>query len=238
MNPVQLGQELDRQYRAACAQLQQESPWFGAFALDKGNRTVSYKVGEHRHPDAFILDWRHPLAAAFYEGTPGEAFEFEAKHYQSSTGLLTYLARVRAQARALVHAELRDATGTHVLVSDGEQLVPEAELTRTTATAGTLPDIRALLTPQQYRLITTSHTKPVIIQGRAGSGKTTVALYRVSRLTFAAEDDPTARPVDPSRVLIVMFNAALRSFVQTSLEPLRLEQAELATFHHWAPRRG
>jgi DNA helicase-2/ATP-dependent DNA helicase PcrA len=56
----------------------------------------------------------------------------------------------------------------------------------------------------------------------------------VSRLTFAAEDDPTARPVDPSRVLIVMFNAALRSFVQTSLEPLRLEQAELATFHHWA----
>ena len=234
MNPVQLGQELDRQYRAACAQLQQESPWFGAFALDKGNRTVSYKVGEHRHPDAFILDWRHPLAAAFYEGTPGEEFEFEAKHYQSSTGLLTYLARVRAQARALVHAELRDADGTHVLVSDGEQLVPEAALTRATATAGTLPDIRALLTPQQYRLITASHTKPVIIQGRAGSGKTTVALYRVSRLTFAAEDDPTARPVDPSRVLIVMFNAALRSFVQTSLEPLKLAQAELATFHHWA----
>jgi DNA helicase IV len=41
------------------------------------------------------------------------------------------------------------------------------------------------------------------VNGRAGSGKTTVVLYRVAWLTFACEE--TAEPpVDPANVLIVM----------------------------------
>ena len=97
-----------------------------------------------------------------------------------------------------------------------------------------MPDILALITPEQYRLITASRDRPVIVQGRAGSGKTTVALYRVAWLTYAPENDPTVKPVDPSRVLIVMFNKALSTFVRTALAPLRLEAARLDTFHGWA----
>jgi DNA helicase IV len=96
-----------------------------------------------------------------------------------------------------------------------------------------LVDIAALLTPEQYRLITASRRNPVIIQGRAGSGKTSVALYRVAWLTWS-DPEASAPPVDPSRVLIVMFNKALSSFVRSLLAPLHLEGVQLDTFHAWA----
>jgi hypothetical protein len=110
---------------------------------------------------------------------------------------------------------------------------PREEPRRGPTQAEGLPDILALLTPVQYRLITASRNQPVIIQGRAGSGKTTVALYRVAWLTYA-DEDATQPPVDPSNVLIVMFNRALSSFVRAGLKPLKLEAANVDTFHGWA----
>jgi DNA helicase IV len=109
---------------------------------------------------------------------------------------------------------------------------PEAEWRGPTQAAG-LPDVLALLTPVQYRLITASRHNPVIIQGRAGSGKTTVALYRVAWLTFA-DEQAAEPPVDPAKVLIVMFNKALSTFVRSGLAALKLDAATLDTFHGWA----
>ena len=97
-----------------------------------------------------------------------------------------------------------------------------------------LPDILALITPEQYRLITASRGQPLIVQARAGSGKTPVALYRVAWLTYAPDNDSTIIPVDPSKVLIVMFNKALSTFVAQSLGQLKLEGVRLSTFHGWA----
>jgi DNA helicase-2/ATP-dependent DNA helicase PcrA len=234
MDPLATGRELDQQFRAACARLETERPWFGAFALDTAKRRVAYKVGDRRHPEEYIVDWRHPLAAAFYDGAPGAPFELDAEHYAHLAGTTAYIAKVTSRGAVLARMELRVPGATHTLVAGDDGLVPEDALPRARAAAGALPDIRALLSPAQYALITSSRRRPVILQGRAGSGKTTVALYRVSWLTYAPDDDPGATPVDPSKVLIVMFNAALRSFVQSSLAPLKLERAQIATFHHWA----
>lgn len=99
-----------------------------------------------------------------------------------------------------------------------------------------LPDITPLLTPEQYRLITRSRRQPLIIQGRAGSGKTSVALFRIAWLAYP-EAEPGEEPIDQSKVLIVMFNKALSTFAAHSLEPLGLEGVNLDTFHGWALTR-
>lgn len=234
LEPVVVGTGLDRHFRASSARLQVEQPWFGAFALETPKKLVEYKVGDRRHPDEYILDWRHPLAAAFYEGRAGDPFELDEEHYAHVAGVNAYIAKVTPRSGALARVELKLPDGAHTLVAADGGLAPEDAVARAPREAGALPDIRGLLSPEQYALITASRKRPVIIQGRAGSGKTTVALYRVSWLTYAAEDDPAAEPVDPSRVLIVMFNAALKNFAQAALAPLKLERAQLATFHHWA----
>ncbi len=244
MDLAQLAHDLDQEFRSTCAQLARDTPWFVAFALDRTSPTKrsSYKIGPARVPDFNIIEWKHPLAAAYYEGELGEVFEFDGPPSETrdrdklrlQDGRLVYTAKATARGRVLSRLELSEKGAAAVFVEVDGALSRDGEAPRSMPVGAALPDIRALLSAEQYRLITASRERPVIIQGRAGSGKTTVALYRMSWLTYAPEGDTSVRPIDPSRVLIVMFNAALRSFVQTSLEPLHLEKAQIATFHHWA----
>ena len=233
MDISELARGLDHEFRASCSRLNRDEPWFGTFTLQGEGKPRSYRVGAKRDPDERIIDWRHPLARAFYEAEPGEEFELDQRGYSKLSGVVESLATLTTQARRVRRLELRNAEGKFSLAAGEDGFEPQDQLARGPMHADGLPDVLALLTPEQYRLITASRTKPVIIQGRAGSGKTTVALYRVAWLTYA-DEAATEPPVDPRSVLIVMFNRALSSFVRAGLKPLKLEEANLDTFHGWA----
>ncbi len=233
MKATELAKQLDTDFRGTCARLDSDEPWFGRFTLRVENDLRPYKLGQRRVVDERILDWRHPLARAYYDASPGDEFELDTPGFAGLSGVVDSLAAITSRARTVRRVDLRTLDGkVSVVANDQGFHVPEGERRQTTQVDG-LPDVLALLTPAQYRLITASRGNPVIIQGRAGSGKTTVALYRVAWLTFA-DEDAREPPVDASKVLIVMFNKALSSFVRTALAPLKLEAAQLDTFHSWA----
>ena len=48
-----------------------------------------------------------------------------------------------------------------------------------------LPEIAALIDPRQFEIMTAPHSGVVVIQGGAGSGKTTIGLHRLAYLNFA-----------------------------------------------------
>lgn len=236
MQPIAFAIALDDDYRLACARLGRDDPWHGAFGLEVGGQVRRYKVGRVGHPDLRILAWQHPYARAYYEGRPGEELEVDAddaRGFAPVEGTVDHVAGVAARERSLARVQLEARDGRHVVVRHGAGFVVEGVVPAPRQTAHGLPDVLALLTPEQYRLITASRQRPVILQGRAGSGKTTVALHRVAWLTHpdASSGEP---PVDPAKVLIVMFNKALSTFVEKELAPLGLARVQLDTFHGWA----
>jgi DNA helicase-2/ATP-dependent DNA helicase PcrA len=92
-----------------------------------------------------------------------------------------------------------------------------------------LPEIAALIDRAQFELITEPSTGLVVIQGGAGSGKTTVALHRIAYLVFN-----DVKNFKPSRCLFVVPSQALARYVAGVLPALGVQGVPVTTFRSWA----
>ena len=92
-----------------------------------------------------------------------------------------------------------------------------------------LPNILSLITKDQIVLITRDQKRPVIIQGSAGSGKTTVALHRLAWLLHEENSFAQAK-----NTRVVVMNKALQVYVCATLPSMGIEGVETSTFNGWA----
>ncbi len=222
---------LDAELRSAAATHDLDEPFIGAVTLRTAASSNEYRVGERRVPGSKIVDWRHPLAGAYFTD-PGERFSLVAPGYALVEGRVDRRAALTVAGRAVRAVRVQTPSQTVRLVAGPEGFdAPEARDAK--ASGLHLGDLRSLLTPAQYRLISSSRGQALIVRGRAGSGKTSVALHRVAWLAYPGEAGER-EAVDPSRVLIVMYNRALADYVRGLLVPLGLTAARLDTFHAWA----
>jgi DNA helicase-2/ATP-dependent DNA helicase PcrA len=92
-----------------------------------------------------------------------------------------------------------------------------------------LPEIAALIDREQFDLITSPSSGLVVLQGGAGSGKTTVALHRIAYLNFA--DRSRFRTAN---MLFVVPSDALVRYVSAVLPALSVSGVAVTTYRAWA----
>jgi DNA helicase-2/ATP-dependent DNA helicase PcrA len=92
-----------------------------------------------------------------------------------------------------------------------------------------LPAIAALIDPRQFELISRPTSGLIVVQGSAGSGKTTIGLHRIAYLAFA-----DARRFRPERMLVVVYQRALATYVSHVLPSLDVPGVPVLTFAAWA----
>ena len=85
------------------------------------------------------------------------------------------------------------------------------------------------LNPEQDRLVRLDSRGHLLIRGVAGSGKTTVALYRAKYLSENYLDMFTA-----NKILVLTYNRTLVAFMREQARELGLEGVEILSFHQWA----
>jgi DNA helicase-2/ATP-dependent DNA helicase PcrA len=94
-----------------------------------------------------------------------------------------------------------------------------------------LPEIAALIDPRQFEIMTAPHSGVVVIQGGAGSGKTTIGLHRLAYLNFAHPERFPAK-----RMVVVTQGSALASYIGQVLPALGVPGVRVLTFQEWAEK--
>src|ERR1017187_3662205 len=79
--------------------------------------------------------------------------------------------------------------------------------------------------------MTAPHSGVVVIQGGAGSGKTTIGLHRLAYLNFAHPERFPAK-----RMVVVTQGTALASYIGQVLPALGVQGVRVLTFQDWAER--
>jgi DNA helicase-2/ATP-dependent DNA helicase PcrA len=95
-----------------------------------------------------------------------------------------------------------------------------------------LSEITALIDPRQFDLISQPTSGLVVIQGGAGSGKTTIGLHRLAYLAF---QDPQRFRAD--QMLVIVFNDALVRYISRVLPALGVTDMPVQTFQRWAEQQ-
>ncbi len=204
-----------------------EQPYFARVITKQGDRIIEFKLGTASFPQQRIIDWRKaPISKLYYDYREGDEFA-ETIQGQEHEGVV----ELRRSYKGIENHLHRIETAQGVLTRNDqgwriESLHPA--LSRSEEHDGHLPPILSLITAEQFGLITKNAQKPIVIQGIAGSGKTTVALHRLAWLLHEDNSDAQAE-----KCLVVMFNRSLKAYVETTMPELKIPNVQIRTFSQW-----
>lgn len=220
-----------------------DEPYFGRFDIvsDEFGPETFYigKQGvKDRNEDIVVVDWRMPIASVYYNFTPGkprqkyvvenertnrkETFQVDISQKREFTIEKRKLKKVMQQV-ASIKSDLNKT-----FTDKGEQLAVTddflREILETSETTGFLKEIIATIQQEQNIAIRQPIDKNIIIQGVAGSGKSSIALHRLSFLLFNNKN------VKPENVLIIGPSNMFLSSFKGLLPDLNLEGIKQSTF--------
>lgn len=155
-----------------------KSPYFGKVTFSEEDIGVNdiyigrFGVMKENGYEPVIIDWRAPIASLFYKGTLGEA------SYVTPEG--------EEQANIIGRRQLVIKKGELKGIFDSAIDVKDEILQMVLAenTSKNLQDIVMTIQKEQDEIIRAPKDKVIVVNGVAGSGKTTIALHRVSYLLY------------------------------------------------------
>ena len=189
---------------------------------DGGRRHYVGRIGlqdaQHRE---VILDWRAPLARAFYQATASHPMGLVRRRHIDTRARQVLGVEDEVLDLAALEAGAAPAGSSGTTVAAG-QLQGEGALIAAMSSArdGRMGDIVATIQAEQDRVVTSSGRGVLVVQGGPGTGKTAVALHRVAYL-FYSERERLERSgvllVGPSRTFLRYVEQVLPSLGETGV---------------------
>lgn len=184
--------------------------YFGRIDFTKNNAKAAVKiyVGVHNFQDSdtknnLVYDWRAPISGLFYDFELGDAF------YLTENGKVSGNINLKRQFR-IRKGEMEYMLDTDVTIHDD---VLQKELNM--ASSAKMKNIVATIQKEQNAIIRNEDANHLIIQGVAGSGKTSIALHRIAFLLYRFKESITSEDI-----LIISPNKVFASYISNVLPEL------------------
>lgn len=199
-----------------------ESPYFGRVTfndLEFDQKDTLYVgrfgVTPEGSYEPVIVDWRAPVASLFYHGSLGEA------SYTSPDGPIKCDIEGRRQI-IVKKGELKGVFDSAIDVKDDI-----LQMVLSNNSSDKLKDVIMTIQQEQDEIIRKERTSNIVVNGVAGSGKTTIALHRVAYLLY------NHRKELEDKVLILGPNGIFMEYISQvlpSLGEVGVKQETFASF--------
>ncbi|TSB44706.1 RNA polymerase recycling motor HelD [Alkalicoccobacillus porphyridii] len=206
---------------------QGNSPYFGRIdfkdAVNGSLQSIYLGVSslqDEEKSDFLIHDWRAPISSLYYDFSPGPAY------YTSPDGV-TEGEMTKKRQFIIQSGQIKSMFDTGLTI--GDELLKEVLGNEANAQ---MKSIVATIQKEQNQLIRNESSRFLVVQGAAGSGKTSAALQRAAYLLYQHMDSLTAK-----NIMLFSPNQVFNSYVSKVLPELGEENIEQTTFQQYVVKR-
>ena len=212
-----------------------KTPYFGRIDFrDSGlSREESYYVGRvgisDESSEPVVIDWRAPLASVYYENNTGRC-----TYTVKGEGMFA-VDLDRKRTYEIANDQLKDFFDSDVVAND--ELLTKYLARNKTAVLG---EIIATIQEEQNAIIRRTPKRNLIVQGVAGSGKTTVAMHRISYILYNYEEEFQPQDfyiIGSNRILLNYITSVLPDLDVYGVSQMTMEQLFVRLLYEdWDPR--
>lgn len=174
--------------------------------------------------EEIVVDWRAPVADLYYSGTGGEAY------YKAPMGIVE--GELNLKRKFLFNDDNLDKVfdeSTNEIIINGEEvseLVDEfLKMNLEESRGKKLKEVVATIQREQNDIIRWPKNLPIIVQGSAGSGKTTIALHRLAYLLYRYRES-----MEGKDILVLAPNKLFLDYISDILPTLGSNDVKQTTF--------
>lgn len=199
------------------------TPYFGRMDF-KSVDDVNYKkyyIGRagisSENGELLVIDWRSPVSSMYYNNSIGEA------EYIAPQGIIQGDINLKRQI-IIENSELKEILDTDIVTNDEilqEYLNVHAD--------EKMKNIIASIQQEQNNIIRKPINNNIIVQGVAGSGKTSVALHRIAFLLYNIKENAKS-----NNFLLLGPNKYFLDYISSVLPELEIEPIEQKRFVDFA----
>jgi len=207
-----------------------QDPYFGRVDFrEHRSQEESIYIGKKgisniKKGEEVVVDWRAPVADLYYSGTGGEAF------YRAPSGIIE--GELILKRKFLFNEgeiEKLFDEGINELMINGEEgqgLVDEfLKVSLEESRGKKLKEVVATIQKEQNEIIRWPRNLPIIVQGSAGSGKTTIALHRLAYLIYRYRET-----MEGKDILVLAPNKLFLDYISDILPSLGASEVQQDTF--------
>lgn len=198
----------------------QDKPYFARidFNSDDLKTTEKHYIGKisllDQNNNSVVIDWRTPIANLYYDSSLGKT------SYKTNDGSIINGELKLKRVYTIENSKLIDYIDVHS-TSDDDLLKPFLGVNADNK----IKNIVSSIQKEQNEIIRDSLYKNIIVQGVAGSGKTTVMLHRIAYLAYNYQDK-----YKTTQYLVLSPNKLFTDYISAILPDLEVDKVRQITY--------
>lgn len=211
-----------------------DNPYFGRITIQRDalgkleESEITTYIGKFAYFDedskkVLVTDWRAPIANLYYVNsgpTKGISFNTPLGEFKGDLKIKRQFDIANGRIKSIYDAKSGNVSADEFLLTQLNRRLGKK-----------LADIVATIQGQQNDIIRADINTPIILQGVAGSGKTTIVLHRLAYLFFTHPNE-----IRPEKSLIVAPNRMFLDYISDVLPSLGIVGVESNTFLFWSKK--